>query len=139
MKKINIDNLLGETYEFADFHDSTMTKIELDYISRSAKLSFELNIGDITIESEREKRARGVLSFDYLQFFVAEPPDGQQSFEDSEGLTVAGDGAIQDTQFKAPMSNLPVVDEDAFIHWFYIVEWNSFIFIGAKNAAFSWD
>jgi hypothetical protein len=139
MKKINLDNLLDETYEFADFHDSTITKIELDYVARNAKFTFELNVGNIEIESEREKRASGVLKFDQLQYFAAEPPDKQYCFEDSDGLTVSGDGALQDTEFKAPIPNLPIVDEDAFVHWFYIVEWNSFIFISAKKATFTWQ
>ena len=137
MKKISLDNLLDETHKFADFHDSTITKIEVDYVSRSAKLTFELNIGNIEIESE--KRGNGILSFDYLQFFVAQPPDGQHNFENSSGLTVAGDGALQDTEFKQSLPELPVVDEDAFVHWFYIVEWNSFIFVSAKKAAFFWN
>jgi hypothetical protein len=139
MKKINIDDLLDNTYEFANFHDSTIINILIDYAARKAIFTFELNVGNIELESEKQKRASGILSFEQLQYFVSEPPDEKYNFEDSNGLTVSGDGPLQETQFKAPLPILPAVKDDAFVHWFYIVEWNSFIFISAKKATFTWQ
>ena len=138
MKKLNLNALLGDSYEFADLHDSTITTIFIDYAARTAIFTIEMNVGNIEVESEREKRATGTLTFEQLQYFVAEPPDGRHNFENSEGLTVSADGSLQDTKFKTALPILPAVDEDAFVHWFYIDQLNSFIFISAKNAVFTW-
>jgi hypothetical protein len=138
MKKINLDVLLGDNYEFADLHDSTITTIFTDYVARKAIFTIEINIGNIEVESERETRATGILTFEQLQYFVAESPDGHHNFDNSIGLTVSGDGSLQDTKFKTALPILPVVDDDAFVHWFYINEWNSSIFISAKNVTFTW-
>ncbi len=138
MKKINFDDLLDETHELADFHDAKITIINIDYMARKALFTIDLYIGNIHIEAEREKRARGILTFEQLQYFVAEPPDGQYNFEESEGLTISSNGIFDaEKYYNAP--KLPKVEDDAFVHWLYILEWNSCIYISAKNMAFVWQ
>ena len=138
MQKINFDDLLNDTYELADFHDAKITIINIDYTARKATFTIDLYIGNFQVESEREKRARGILTFEQLQYFVAEPPDGQYNFETSESLTMPSNGTFDaEKYYNAP--KLPEVDEDAFVHWLYILEWNSCIYISAKNVAFVWQ
>jgi hypothetical protein len=97
-------------------------------------------VGDLgsAIYAEREARRRGVLTLTGLLYFVIEPPDPGYPFEESpSGLDITSDGATStlDTRHALP----PLEDGAVFAHYFWVNDWNAFIFVAARGAVFEWD
>jgi len=72
-----------------------------------------------------------------LLFLIIEPPDENYPYQKAEGLWIdegeVGDG-VPKNKPKLP-KNLP---PGAFVHWFYVNDWNSFIYLAATGAEFKW-
>lgn len=124
MVELDIGDLLDakakELGLVASFHDATLLRINLDYRKREAILDWELidvwkdDACDVTKDDSIEKQGR--LTFTGLQYFVIEPPDGNNTFEDTDGLTVPGDGTVANTEFRQPITKLPETDDNVFVN-----------------------
>jgi len=49
-----LDDLFDDTYPHATFHDSTIEKLDLDYLHKEARLFLDIQIGDPTAEEEAD-------------------------------------------------------------------------------------
>ncbi len=127
MRHLRLSTLLGR--EQASFHDAKINKVQLDYVKREV-------IFDCLLCTDAEDWLSGRLIFEGLLFFVSESPDETHSYEDA--LDISSDGSVFEVKADWPKfpSDLP---ETAFIHYFYVNNWNRCLFIGATEARFEWD
>ena len=117
------------------FHDAYIKGISIDYVSGTASFDLELWVGDDSAERKEEREvyrdARVTLSD--LLFCVIEPPDSRYPYYDKKTLWVDGgpwNSAPPSTSIQLP-SPLP---ENSFVYWFFVDNWNSFIYVGAMAA-----
>src|SRR6266542_3184494 len=115
------------------FHDAQIRRISLDYSRRTIVFDMSLWVGDIesTDKAEREAYQFGILTVSEFDFCVIVPPDLQYPYQARKALTVSsGPGNPQHVPF---LDDIPA---DAFAHWFFVREWNSFIYFVARVASF---
>ena len=133
MRDLKLNVLLGNEREGVSFHDSQINKIHLDYIKREA--IFECLI--CAEDSETEDWHSGRLIFNGLLFFVNEIPDETYPFE-NDALDISANCSVFEVEGEWP--NFPTdLPESAFIHCFYVNNWNRCLFISATDARFEWD
>ncbi len=121
------------------FHDAVFKTFKVDYVSRELVIECDILIGDAGGGSYeiREGYAQGTLTLSGLQFLVIEPPDSRYSFEEG-ALELTSNGCVEGQEFKSTAPKLPIVPEEAFVHWFFVSNWNSLIFVSALEANFTW-
>jgi len=118
------------------FHDASIKGISTDYVSGTARFDLELWVGDDSAEKEEEREVYrdARLTLSDLLFCVIEPPDPRYPYYDKEALWVDGgpwNSAPPSTSNSAAES---ATRENAFVYWFFVNNWNSFIYIGAMAA-----
>ena len=112
------------------FHDALIEGISVDYVARTIVISMQLSVGGPSDdENEREAYCEGLLTISQFLLCVIEPPDRQYPYANPEAVRVnSGPGNPQAEPF---LQDLP---PGTFSHWFYVNEWNSFIYIVARGA-----
>lgn len=121
------------------FHDALLQTINLDLVSKVARLSLQMSVGEpegITDEaSDGYKPA--TLTLEDLVYFVIETPDLNKKFLASRGVSIdAGDATnLDNPRAPRPLGALP---DDAFAYWFFVHEWNCFIHVAARRASLEW-
>ena len=117
------------------FHDTQIKKINLDYANREARLDLEIWIGtDSSTKGEDPDTYRAAqLILSQLLFCVIEPPDPNYSYQEGKPLWVDA-GSSPYTQISTSIRLPEPLPEGAFIHWFFVNNWNAFIQVAAKNA-----
>ncbi|HEV2863663.1 MAG TPA: hypothetical protein VGX48_21800 [Pyrinomonadaceae bacterium] len=139
MRQLHIESLFGGEYPHASFHDSTIRKIAVDFLTREAKFDCVVFVGDPDDREAQPREASGILTFTGLLYITAGPPSSSYPYEEG-GLEISYDGPVETTNFKAPIPTLPeTLPEDAFTHCFFVNNWNSFMFIAATGAHFEWS
>ena len=72
-----------------------------------------------------------------LLYWVIEPPDTNYPYVESKQLWVDA-GSLASADFK-PSVNLPEpLPANAFASWFFIQNWNSFMYVAAMDASLEW-
>ena len=135
-----LEDLLDDKFPHASFHDALLNKLALDYLLRTATFDMELCVGNPESEDteEREAHAKGVLSFKDFLFCILEPPDHNYNFMKEGGLWITSDGPISGLKDDFCRELMKKVPKDAFAHYFFNSDWNSFIYIAAYSADFKW-
>ncbi len=139
MKEIDVSDLAGIW-----FHDVKISHIRVDYVKRVAELECIIPVGDWNSPNRygiTEGEIKGSLFMTGLLYLVIEPPDANYPYEDSEGIEITSEGSATTEEFKTKyadhLSGLPQdLPEQAFLHWFYVAEWNTFIFVAATGIYF---
>jgi hypothetical protein len=138
MGTLNIESLFGDRHPHASFHDSTINKVNIDFLTREVKFDCLIDIGDPSDTAPEPKQAYGVLTLKGLLYIAVEPPFSDYSYEEG-GLDITYDGSVEATNFRAAIPKLPELNPDgAFAHCFFISNWNSFMFVAATGAMFEW-
>lgn len=119
------------------FHDAKLVKIDIDYVNREGKFYIQVDIGtsDNMLESHESYRA-GLLKLKGLLFCIIDPPDFKCPFQGEDGLWITDSGVA-----KHGMGSISLPTElpsGAFAHYFFINDWNSFIYFAAMDASFEW-
>ncbi len=135
MRNLNLNTLLSEERIDVSFHDAQITKIQLDYLKREA--IFDCLICAEDVKDENVDWHSGRLIFNGLLFFVSELPDETYPYQD-DALDITGNCSVFEVESKWPEfpTDLP---ELAFIHCFYVNNWNKCLFISATEAHFEWN
>jgi hypothetical protein len=114
-------------------HDAQLRELRVDYASRRAILV--LNVLTSTPESEGQPEYRqGELRIDGLFFLVLDPPGPGATLDSSRPLRIDGGPGQPSTA----TVKLPDIPPGYFLHWFFVDEWNAFIRVAARSAAFEW-
>ncbi len=121
------------------FHDSVVHVISLDYSKHEIKLSVAVWVGnsDATDAAAREAYRMGQLTLSDMAFCVIEPPDPTYPYYEKDGIVVDMD-EVKNLR-KPPLIQLPLVPQGMFLNWIYVRQWNSFIYVAARNADLVWD
>jgi hypothetical protein len=120
-------------------HDAELSHIDIDYISREVKFYLKIWVGDPWSEKTelREAYRDARLTLSHFIYFVIEPPDSTYPYQKATSLRV-DTGSIQTAKI-ATSTKLPEsIPDDAFSHWFFVQEWNAFIFAAAMDARLDW-
>jgi hypothetical protein len=133
MRAINISEVVGIW-----FHDVTISRINVDYVKREVQFECTIPVGwwnSPNRTGQTEGEIKGTLVLIGLLYLVMEPPDANSPFEDSEGIEVTSEGPV--TSEKFDLLKLPHdLPEEAFLHYFFVNEWNSCIYVAATGAQF---
>jgi hypothetical protein len=112
-------------------HDAQISSISLDYVGRRIRLELDVWLGDLdsAVESDRERYQAGILIISGFDFCVIQAPDFNYPFAKKVSVRIdSGSGNPQNVML---FQNVP---EDTFAHWFFVNEWNSFIYFVARDA-----
>jgi hypothetical protein len=121
------------------FHDADIESITVDYVSKSAVLRMNLWTGDLDAANEQEREAcrRAELHLSDLVYFVIEPPDSKSDFKKKGGVWVTA-GRHEEGKAPLPPVAAELLPAGGFAHWFFVIDWNSFISVAAMNAELRW-
>ncbi len=136
MKEIDVSDLAGVW-----FHDVKVSHIRVDYVKRVAELECTIPVGSWNSPNRHgitDGEIKGTLVITGLLYFVMEPPAPDYPYEDSNGIEITSEGPLTPKWFNmVHASNLPQdLPDEAFLHWFFINDWNAFIFVAATDASF---
>jgi hypothetical protein len=112
------------------FHDTKLCHLEVNYERGEVVMTMDVDASDPDATKKPQYR-RGQLQINGMAFFSMDVPD---SVSDAKPLWIdAGPG-----QPSKSVVVLPEVPPDCFLHWFFVNEWNGFIRVAARDAAFKW-
>ncbi|HEV2468495.1 MAG TPA: hypothetical protein VGS78_04830 [Candidatus Sulfotelmatobacter sp.] len=126
------------------FHDSALKKLSIDYERRTLRLDVSLKVGNSDGPLEQRNDVRDAcIEISGLLFFVVDPPSTDIGYDvKSPGELWIVDGyetrlipEFAKTITRDLMEALPT---QAFVHSFFINEWNSYIHIAARDCALKW-
>ena len=136
MREINISDLAGVW-----FHDVKVSRISVDYIKRAVEFECTIPVGFWNSPNDHgvtDGELKGTLVLTGLLYFVMEPPAPDYPYEDSVGIEITAEGPVIPREIDMDyVSKFPQdLPDEAFLHYFFVNEWNAFIFIAATNAIF---
>ena len=135
MRRLILEELLGTRHPDATFHDSELEHLHLNFSAGSAVLRFRLCISAVT---EPEAYASGELVLGGLLFFAIEPPSTPRPEWSDEPLSIISDGPLPDSNVKLSTSLPTGLPDNAFCHYLFSGNTNSFIVLAATEASFVW-
>ena len=122
------------------FHDALLKSVFVNYEADEIVLSLDVCVGtpDDPILERRDEYKPGKLEFFGIQFFISEAPNRTSIFQneakpmiDIEGIETLPDNL---------RPNLPTVNRnDFFAVWVYLNNFNSFLYICAQSAKFTFN
>ena len=110
-------------------HDAELLTLQVDYARYEAVI--DVNV-DVSVGEAEDIYRPARLMFSGIQFVAIDPPTVRPR---NVGLSIIGAGAGQPST--APTS-IPEIPSDCFLCWIFVVNWNSFIRIAARNVAHQW-
>jgi len=121
------------------FHDAQVSSISLDYLKREVEFTLDVWVGDSSSQDEevREAYRNGELKLSGLLYCAIEPPDANYPYGEAKKLWVDA-GALESASFKPSVKLPEPLSEDAFACWFFVQDWNSFIYVAAREASLEW-
>jgi hypothetical protein len=122
------------------FHDALLERIDIRYENNRAIFYIQILVGDPDSKNaeEREAYRLGKLTLDSLFFCAIETPDPTYPYREKKHLRISAGHLESLTHANLPdlVQSLP---ENAFSCWFFIQEWNAFIYVAALDAQFIWS
>jgi hypothetical protein len=118
------------------FHDALLHNIFIDYGRHEAVFEIGVRIGTIDSDNKklREAYRRGRLELHGLRWCIIEAPDPSYPYCDRKLTVSAG---TREALKNAPQIRLPEPgSEEEFVHWFFVRQWNAFIYVSAADAKF---
>ncbi|SRR5258707_15285629 len=121
------------------FHDAEIESIAVDYVSKRAVIKMRLHTGDpgAASEDEREAYKQADLLLSELFYFVIDPPDPTSEFKEKGSVWVSA-GTPEKEDAPLPPVAAGFLPDGAFAHWFFVIDWNSFIHVAAMHADLQW-
>jgi hypothetical protein len=119
------------------FHDARLLEFSLDTVGKSATVRLSLH-ASVEGDSDREVYRTGDLTVRSVSLFFVEPPDAGYDFAlGGKGIAVSGDPVLigQNPAIDPVLSMLP---SGLTAYRFFLEDWNSFLYICAADASFSW-
>ncbi len=114
-------------------HDAKLGTVAIDFAERTVRLDLDIWVGD---DEEREAYRRAQVILSGLLFWVSDPPDPSYSITSPGPLRIEVGPLTDKLPEKQPA--LPSVPPDAFANWLYVRDWNTFIYVAAKDASLTW-
>ena len=124
------------------FHDSALKGMAVDYEKRTLRLDMSLRVGDP--EGPREQRddyRDAQVDISEFAFLVIDPPHASYDFCKPGEVWISDGWETQSIpEFtKTIGKNLQdAVPKGAFLHSFFVHDWNSYIHVCARDCAMKW-
>jgi hypothetical protein len=118
------------------FHDANLKTISIDYVTRKAELDITVDISNAEAPEEdaTEDYRDGKLILSGLLFCIIEPPDLRSADLNADGLWITSSGTVKPGEM---LKDLPLLlPEGAFVHYFFVNNWNASIYLAAMDARF---
>lgn len=116
------------------FHDSEFKTITIDYDKRRVVVELSVWLGDMHSETERERYRDAELAIEGLQFMSIEPPDPRYKLGENRRLWVDLCAGPK----KEKVGAVSAVSRECFVSGFFVADWNSFIYVAAREASLRW-
>ena len=126
------------------FHDSALQNLSVDYVRRTAQMEMSIKVGDSDGPAEQRDDVRDArVEASGVLFFVVDPPDPRPGYDfKSPGELWVVDGyetrSIPEFTKLITRDMLESLPPEAFVHSFFISEWNSYLHIAARDCAMKW-
>ena len=120
-------------------HDAQVNRLSIDYVQREVVLELNVWVGDLASDllSVREAYRMGTLVLSGLLFCCIDPPDARYPYQQGKAVTI--DTGTVKTLNSPPHASLPTeLPTGAFTQWFFVQEWNAFIYVAATHAQIRW-
>ena len=117
------------------FHDAEVKAIAIDYVGRRVVFDVSVWVGDMEAKAApREGYRDGEVVIEGLRFIVVEPPDPRYPFGREAPVRVSGCERVSASEMPV-VSAVPV---GCFVSRFFVVDWNSFIYVAGVGAELTW-
>ncbi len=138
MQTLVLDSLFGPTNEDATFHDATVREIAFNVSALLLTLRLDVFMGQTEASVVYRE---GVLTFRRVHFLALEPQLSPFRSKAPPGLWLTADGPVSGLPKDryAPPSPPHQLPADAFFHYLYFSDTNSFLWVAASEAAFVWS
>jgi hypothetical protein len=126
------------------FHDSALKGLSIDYMRRTIRLDMSLKVGDSDGPREQRDDVRDAeIEVSGVVFFVIDPPSPAAGYDfKSPGELWVVDGyetrSIPAFTKKIDKELLDAVPPEAFIHSFFVSDWNSYVHLAARDCSMKW-
>ena len=114
-------------------HDGEISTILVNYVER--RVTMELCAWVSGEIPPNELYRKGTLILEGMQFLVIEPPDPRYKFAESALLWV---DVTHERKHLPVFPAISKVPSDCFVSGFFVREWNSFIWVAARDASLVW-
>jgi hypothetical protein len=135
MRSLDLDALLGGRFPEATFHDAELLGFDLDFEKAVVRLRFEIVVDCEVPESQRRT---GVLELREVHSFSMETPRESGEPLRRRSLWITADGALPDPQIPTALDIPKGLPDEAFCHYLYASNTNSFLVFAANVAVFTW-
>jgi hypothetical protein len=117
------------------FHHALLRRIAVDYVDRRATLALNVCVGDPEGETDGQREAYrpAIVTVSGLLWCIIEAPEANG--ETSDGLWIDA-GPMSTLKRKAP---IPPPADEGFAWWFFVLQWNAFIYIAGTDASLEWQ
>lgn len=120
------------------FHDATIIELRLNGIVGNVTITLSLHVSADS-DLDRERYRIGRLRANSVCLFFIEPPDPRYHFAlDRKGIGTSGDSVVIG-QIPALDSLIQTLPPDSTAYRFFLEDWNSFLYLAAKDVEFFWD
>lgn len=119
-------------------HDAELAQLSVDYVARTVDLRLRIWIGDMSSDDEevRERYRNARITVSGLEYCAIEPPCPSYPYERPKPLWIDS-GPI--ASLKPRPSALPAgKSAGTSIHWIYVQEWNTCLYLAARSAEIEW-
>lgn len=115
-------------------HDAILSRYEIDYEARKAKLHLQVWVGDLNSEAEeeREKYAEAVLVLQGLRYWAIEPPSKENSLQ--SGPYACDTGSVENANTHTARE-LPSAEVGTFRGYFFLYAIEAFAYFCAEEAS----
>jgi hypothetical protein len=123
------------------FHDAQLNSLNIDYSNQKAVLDITVWTSDLDSKDPelRETYRLGKLTINNLLFCIIEPPDSNYYPYHENGSVTIDAGPFDSIPNPPQMPSLKPLPKEAFVHYFYVSDWNSLIYIAGMDAQFDWQ
>jgi hypothetical protein len=125
-------------------HDSALKGLSIDYVRRTIRLDISLKVGDPDGPREQRDDVRDAeIEVSGVVFFMIDPPSPAAGYDFKsprelwivDGYETQSIPAFTKTIDKELLSAVP---PEAFVHSFFVNDWNSYMHVAARGCSIKW-
>lgn len=120
------------------FHDAELLQLSLDAAAHTATLKLSIWMSMAT-DDDGELYRNGILRADSVALFFVEPPDTRYGHLSNDDRMWCSGDAVSLGQKGAVDPLLSTLPEGSTSYRFFLVNWNSFLYLSAASVTFTWD
>ena len=136
MRVLDLDALLGTQFPKATFHDSELEAIVINFVDDLARLDFAI---PTDWDDPEYPMRHGVLELGGLHAFSIEAPREITVRDRRRVLWITADGPLPDPKIRIELPIPNDLPDEAFCHYLFASNTNSFVMFAANVAEWTWS